>query len=264
MNRLRLGSFNLFSGRSTADGTIVTDRLTEAIEQLDVDVLAVQEVERNQPRSHGIDQTALIAKALAAHDHRFVAAVDGTPGEPGWTPSTGSGEDGPQFGVALISRRPVLEWHVLRMRPARGRFPLLIPSRPPQVLWLSDEPRVAVAAVLTEPRITIVCTHLSFVPTSSVRQLRTLRRWLAGLPGPQVLLGDLNLPGAAGRRLTGWSPLISSPTFPAAAPRLQLDHALATGLPPGSRSTGRVRLMPISDHRAVLVDLDLIPETPEL
>lgn len=261
LHLLRLGSFNLFSGRSTTDGTIVTDRLTEAIEQLDVDVLAVQEVERNQPRSHGVDQTALIAKALDAGEYRFVAALDGTPGEPGWTPATGPGESGPQFGVALISRRPVLEWHVLRMRPARGRFPLAIPSRPPQVLWLHDEPRVAVAAVLAEPRITIACTHLSFVPTSSVRQLLTLRRWLSELPGPQVLLGDLNLPGAAGRRLTGWSPLLSSPTFPAGAPRLQLDHALANGLPAGSRATGRVRAMPISDHRAVLVDLTL--GTPE-
>ena len=41
----------------------------------------------------------------------------------------------------------------------------------------------------------------------------------------------------------------------------QLDHALANGLPAGSRATGRVRAMTISDHRAVLVDLTL--GTPE-
>jgi endonuclease/exonuclease/phosphatase family metal-dependent hydrolase len=159
--------------------------------------------------------------------------------------------------VALISRLPVAEWHELRLSPARGKYPLPIPSRPPRLIWLNDEPRVAVAAVLTEPRITIACTHLSFVPTSTVRQLVTLRRWLKTLPGPQVLLGDLNLPPFAVRRITRWTPLVSSPTFPSPAPRLQLDHALAAGLPAGTRANGRVLQLPISDHRALLVDLDL-------
>ena len=279
MTRLRLGSFNLLSGRSLTDGLIDAGRLVEATRQLDVDLLAVQEVDRHQPRSREVDQAALMAKTLEAVDHRFVAALDGTPGIPGWTPTVDAPiaeaptvdaptVDAPiatetafaQFGVALISRLPVAEWHVLRLRPARGRFPLPIPSRPPQLLWLNDEPRVVVAAVLEHPRITIACTHLSFVPFSTVRQLRTVHRWLAGLPGPQVLLGDLNLPGPLPRRITRWTPLVSSPTFPAPAPRIQLDHALAAGLPAGFRATGRVRQLPISDHRAVLVDLDL----PEL
>jgi hypothetical protein len=39
---------------------------------------------------------------------------------------------------------------------------------------------------------------------------------------------------------------------------VQLDHALAAGLPPGTRASGRVhRRLPISDHRAVVVDLEL-------
>jgi len=264
VTRLRLGSFNLLSGRSLADGLIDAARLVEATEQLDVDLLAVQEVDRQQPRSSGVDQTELIARTLGAVDHRFVAALDGTPGVPGWTPSAQvlpgakpTGDPFAQFGVALISRLPVAEWHVLQLSPARGRYPLPIPSRPPRLLWLNDEPRVAVAAVLEQPRITIACTHLSFVPPSTVRQLKAVQRWLAGLPGPQLLLGDLNLPGSAVRRITRWTPLVSSPTFPSPAPRVQLDHVLAAGLPPGTRATGRVRQLPISDHRAVLVDLDL-------
>lgn len=261
MSALRLGSFNLLSGRSLRDGSIDAERLVEAGGLLDVDVLAVQEVDRNQARSGGVDQAAVLARTLDATDHRFVAAVDGTPGEPGWTPSfdDGSAAAHAQFGVALISRLPVAEWHVLRLSPARGRFPLPIPSRPPRVLWLNDEPRVVVAAVLVEPRITIACTHLSFVPTTTVRQLARVRHWLARLPGPQILLGDLNLPGPVVRRVTGWTPLVSSPTFPSPAPRLQLDHVLAAGLPAGTRATGRVRQLPISDHRAVLVDLELPP-----
>jgi endonuclease/exonuclease/phosphatase family metal-dependent hydrolase len=265
VSRLRLGSFNLLSGRSPADGVIDADRLIEATRLLDVDVLAVQEVDRHQPRSGGVDQAALIADTLGAVDHRFAAALDGTPGIRGWLPSAaGVRPDGvdstavtAQFGVALISRLPVAEWHELRLSPARGRYPLPIPSRPPRLMWLNDEPRVAVAAVLQNPRITIACTHLSFVPTSNVRQLKRVRAWLAGLPGPHLLLGDLNLPGAAVRRITGWTPLVSSPTFPSWAPRLQLDHVLASGLPPGSQAVGRVKQLPISDHQAVLVDLTM-------
>jgi len=261
---LRLGSFNLLSGRSLTDGLIDVQRLVETTRLLDVDLLAVQEVDRHQLRSGGTDQATVIAHTLGAVDHRFVAALDGTPGVSGWTPTVGdgwmngSGTEGlAQFGVALFSRLPVAEWHVLRLAPARGRFPMPIPSRPPQLLWLNDEPRVAVAAVLEHPRITIACTHLSFVPTSTVRQLTRVRRWLATLPGPQLLLGDLNLPGAPVRRITGWTPLVSSPTFPSPAPRVQLDHILAAALPAGANAIGRVKQLPISDHRAVLVDLEL-------
>lgn len=265
MSPLRLGSFNLLSGRSLADGSIHSDRLVQAVSELDVDVLAVQEVDRWQPRSGRIDQTALIAQTLDAVTSRFVPTVAGTPGESGWS-SAGSlpreqseqNGDRPQFGVALISRLPVAEWHVLRLRPASGRFPLLIPGRPARVLWLNDEPRVVVAAVLERPRITIACTHLSFVPLVNARQLLTVRRWLAGLPGPRLLMGDLNLPGPIARRITGWTPLVSSPTFPAPDPLLQLDHVLAADLPTGTRADGRVHpRLPISDHRAVTVDLRL-------
>jgi endonuclease/exonuclease/phosphatase family metal-dependent hydrolase len=265
VSTIRLGSFNLLSGRSLDDGSIESRHLVDAVTELDADLLAVQEVDRFQPRSGGVDQAALIAQTLSAVDYRFVPTVNGTPGDPGWTPSSsewsepvsdGSGSL-PQFGVALISRLPVARWHLLRLRPAPGRFPLLVPGRPARMLWLNDEPRAVIAAELEGPRVTIACTHLSFVPFVNLRQLLTVRRWLSTLPGPQLLLGDLNLPAAAVRRITRWTPLVSAPTFPSPWPRLQLDHVLAAGLPVGSRAAGRVRRMPISDHRAVLVDLDL-------
>jgi endonuclease/exonuclease/phosphatase family metal-dependent hydrolase len=258
---LRLGSFNLLSGRSLSDGSIVRQRLVDAVTELDADILAVQEVDRLQPRSGGLDQAACIAETMGAVSSRFVATVEGTPGEPGWTAADWAPAvprpELPGYGVALISRLPVVEWHVLPLRPARGRFPLVIPTSPPRFLWLPDEPRAAVAAVLEHPRMTIACTHLSFSPTANVRQLLSVRRWLSNLPSPRVLMGDLNLPGAAVRRITGWTPLVSAPTFPSPAPRIQLDHVLAAELPNGSRACGRVRRMPISDHRAVLVELDL-------
>jgi endonuclease/exonuclease/phosphatase family metal-dependent hydrolase len=146
---------------------------------------------------------------------------------------------------------------VLRLEAARGRYPIAVPTRPPRVLWLRDEPRVVVAAVLEKPRLTVAGTHLSFVPFVNARQLRRVARWLEALPAPRLLLGDLNQTARLARRASGWSPLVTVATFPAPAPRLQLDHVLAHGLPAGTRAEGRAAELPVSDHRAVVVDLEL-------
>jgi endonuclease/exonuclease/phosphatase family metal-dependent hydrolase len=268
---LRVVSFNLCSGRSLADGLVDDDRLAAAVGETGADLLAVQEVDRRQPRSGGTDQAALAAAAIGAVEHRFVELVHGTPGVSGWravdrrpvsNPVGDAGRadrlgDQPSYGVALASRLPVESWHVLHLAPARGRYPMPVPSRPPRLLWLPDEPRAVLAAVLRSPRMTVACTHLSFVPGVNVVQLRAVRRWLDGLPGPRLLLGDLNLPGRLPARITGWTPLVTGPTYPSPSPRTQLDHALASGLAPGAGWQGSVRRLAISDHRAISVDLQL-------
>ncbi|HEX2807507.1 MAG TPA: endonuclease/exonuclease/phosphatase family protein [Kineosporiaceae bacterium] len=259
---LRLASFNLCSGRSLLDGLTDPARIGAVATTLDADLLALQEVDRHQDRSGGTDQAARVAHALGAVAHRFVPLVTGTPGVPGWLPAPrrdpdATVPDGPSYGVALISRRPVSSWHVLHLDPPAGRWPIPIPSRPPRLLWLADEPRAAVAAVLDHPRITVACTHLSFVPGVNARQLRRVRHWLAALPGPHVLLGDLNLPGRLPARLTGWTPLVTGPTYPSPAPRAQIDHVLASGLSSTMMVTGRILRLPISDHLAVIADLEM-------
>jgi endonuclease/exonuclease/phosphatase family metal-dependent hydrolase len=287
VSRLRLGTFNLLSGRSMTDGRIEANRLVDAVAAIGADVLALQEVDRGQPRSGSVDQAAMAAAALGSRDMRYVETVRGTPGEDGWgaaphddshdshddshddgthgepaqngsrVPEGGRNAAGPGFGIALLSRVPVSQWHVMRLDAAPGRYPIVIPSRPPRVLWLRDEPRAVLAAVLEEPRLTVACTHLSFVPWVNVSQLRRLRTWLDGFPAPRILLGDLNLTPGLARRATRWTSLVSAPTFPSPSPRWQLDHILAGGLPVGARSAGRVQHLPISDHRAALVDLEL-------
>jgi endonuclease/exonuclease/phosphatase family metal-dependent hydrolase len=260
---LRLASVNLFSGRSLRDGRIDHDRVAAALADLDADVLALQEVDRFQPRSAGVDQAALAAEAVGAREHRFVATVTGTPGVPGWASAPRPAEPaaeppaGPAYGIALVSRVPVRSWHSLYLDPPWGRWPIPIPGRPPRLLWMSDEPRAVLAAVLDRPRITVACTHLSFVPGVNARQLRRAGHWLTGLPpagAPTVLLGDLNLPGRLPGRLTGWRSLVDAATYPSPMPRTQLDHALATGLDE-AEITGRVTALPFSDHRALVVEL---------
>jgi endonuclease/exonuclease/phosphatase family metal-dependent hydrolase len=66
-------------------------------------------------------------------------------------------------------------------------------------------------------------------------------------------MGDLNMGPERAQRITGMRPLVTALTFPAATPRAQLDHVLADGdLPSGE---GRAVQLPLSDHRALVVDL---------
>lgn len=261
---LRLATLNLFSGRSLTDGRADPDRLEAAVRSLDADLLAVQEVDHAQDRSERIDQAELVARAAGAVAHRFVPLVAGTPGTPAWRPARREGwaPGEPHYGIALVSRRPVVAWHELHLAPPRGRWPIVVPSRPPRLLWISDEPRAVLAAELADPPVVVAGTHLSFVPGVNARQLRRACRWLAELAGPHrpvVLMGDLNLPGRLPARISRWSPLVTGPTFPAPAPRVQLDHVLGgpTAALVPRRVTGEVIALPVGDHRAAVVRLEL-------
>lgn len=256
---MRLVTFNLLHGRSIEDGQVDPARIAAAVRSLDADVLAIQEVDRHQDRSGALDLTAIGAEALGADHFRFVPTLTGTPGFD-WQPAALDEPPGrPAYGIGLVSRRPVVEWHPIALGASPAKLPVMIEGPQRRVLWVKDEPRVAVAAVLAPggPVRTVVGTHLSFAPGFNLVQLRRLRRAVRHLPRPLVLLGDLNLPGWAATSLPSWRPLVRVPTYPAERPRVQLDHALSS-----TRDGGAVRVssaealrMPISDHRALVVDL---------
>ena len=256
---MRLATFNILHGRSLSDGAVHADRLTAAVAELDADVLGLQEVDRGQPRSGLLDLTEIAAKALDAPVHRFAAAVAGTPGE-SWHPWSGDHDnDHPLYGIALVSRWPVLHWQVTALPPAPVRSPVYTPRA--GIRLLKDEPRVLLAAVVQTPAgpMTVATTHLSFVPGWNLRQLHTAIRALRQLPAPRVLLGDLNLPAGPARLFSGWRPLARRATYPSPTPRAQLDHVLAD--PRGADRLGRVvqirtPRVGVSDHRPLVVQLE--------
>lgn len=269
---VRVATANLLHGRSLTDGLVDTTRMCAAIADLDADVVGIQEVDRFQTRSGNVDQTIEIARHLSNMElgpvsFRFVPAIIGVPGER-WTPASDndphSGHDLAQakqlpasYGIGLITRLPVEEWHVVNLRHAPVKSPIMIPgSRRP--ILLSDEPRRAVVAVLAPnvaPFRTVATAHLSFVPGWNVRQLRFLLRALATLPGPHLLLGDLNLPGIAVEKAVGWKPIVRTPTFPTTDPKIQFDHLLTDDPRILTSATGRAVAMTISDHQALIADL---------
>ena len=251
---MRLVTCNIWSGRG-ADGRVDPERLGRVLAGLDADVLALQEVDRGQDRSGGADLTAVVAQACGALHHRFAPALLGAPDGRWSVPRDGVDPGGPAYGVALVTRYPVTGWGVLPLPPLAGR----VPYRWPGARWPStvrDEPRVALRATVATPfgAVTVVTTHLSFLPVSRTRQLRRLARALPR-EGPLVLLGDLNLGLRAAARVTGATGLAAEPvgpTFPADAPVRQIDHLLRRGLPPPSYAAA-VRTE-VSDHRAVVAD----------
>ncbi|KPM57790.1 endonuclease [Frankia sp. CcI49] len=257
---MRVGSFNAMHGLSLADGRVEAERFTTAVADLDCDVLGLQEMDLAQPRSGGGDQAATAATALGASDGgwRFAPTVYGTPGHR-WRPADGRrAENEPAYGIALVSRLPVRRWWVVPLGRSPVRSPVLVPgtSRRVRMILLDDEPRVALAAVVETASgpLTVVTTHLSFAPGWNAWQLRRLVGRLREVDGPVLMLGDLNLPGRLPTWFTGWRRLAAHRTYPAHAPRVQLDHILARG-PVGTVAASEARRTAVSDHLALLVDI---------
>ncbi|MEE1781470.1 endonuclease/exonuclease/phosphatase family protein [Streptomyces sp. SP17BM10] len=294
--RVRLATFNVLHGRPVAadgrpasmKGMAAPERpLCEAVTALEADVVALQEVDRLQERSGGVDQAAAVALAVGAGHWRYASALHGhavlgrgwilDPSRPGLRvygpddvdPDAG----GPSHGVALLSRLPVRAWQAARLAPAPIAVPLRIPGKP-GLVWSRDRPRAALAAVVEGRRgpFTVVAAHLSTVPGQNVRQLLFLRRWIAGLPRPHVLLGDLNLVGAlprtvlnaaellaaphdSGQRNGAWRDAVRARTYPSHRPLVQFDHILTNGV--AAVPDARTSRSPVSDHRPLTVELPL-------
>jgi endonuclease/exonuclease/phosphatase family metal-dependent hydrolase len=252
---MRLATFNILHGRSLRDGVVDLDRLGSAVRSLDADILALQEVDREQPRSHLADLTAVAAEAMGAVSHRFVAALSGTPGAT-WIAATG--DDVPSsaaYGISLLSRYPARSWQVLRLPRIPVRFPLWLPE-PRKMIVVHDEPRPVAIGTFETPDgpLVVANTHLSFVPAWRRLQLQRIRRDLAAVPGDLVLMGDLNMPDPGPETITGFVSLAHHPTFPAVAPLRQLDHILVRGHLGAVTASSAVEL-PLSDHRALVVDV---------
>ena len=249
---MRIATWNVLSGRRPGAAEVDPAAFAAAVGVLHADLLGLQEVDRAQPRSGRHDLTALAAAAMGASTAIFAPALAGLP--PRWrTADCSEAADEPAYGVTLLSRYPVTRWRRVPLAGAPVPVPYRWPGNPLPSL-VRDEARIAIVARVEAPSgpLTVVTTHLSFLPVWNGVQLRRLVRALAPETGRLVLLGDLNMGRRRAERTTGLAPLATGGTFPAHAPTRQIDHLLARGLT--SSSAGPV-LLDVSDHQALVAHL---------
>ena len=168
------------------------DRFADAVRAARPDVLALQEVDLDQPRSPRRPDRG----GRPGHGRRRpTGSSPRSPGHPGatWMAATGPKQPGTAaYGIALLSRYPATAGRCCGC-PGSGAGPDV--SARAGVAIVREEPRAAVVARLDTPLgpLTVANTHLSFVPGWNRVQLRRLVSDLRGFPGPRVLMGDLNM-----------------------------------------------------------------------
>ena len=224
-NVLRVMTFNIKSAQITSLAA-----LASVINDARVDLVALQEVDRDSNRSGHVDQAARLG-ALTRMNHVFRAT----------RPLPGG-----QYGVALLSRFDILS-AVARDLPAEG-----------------FEPRVYVDARLDlggSRRLRLGFTHLDFHVASAQPQVRELLRLAAASP-PAIVLGDFNFTPdrpvhdlMAARFRDVWNVVGEGrgPTVPARSPGARIDYVWV------ARGEGALRPLcayvpntTASDHRPVV------------
>jgi endonuclease/exonuclease/phosphatase family metal-dependent hydrolase len=248
--------------------------LTRAIQSLDSDIYALQEVDHFLPRSQSRPQMRDIAESIGAKDWAMGPSVIGTPGE-SWRKKH---EHEPEiitkdsshtelmhecYGIGIVSKIHVLSWHRLNLGNSPLGLPLVVPGDEsgkgrPRFLYVKDEPRLALAAVL-ENGFTVINTHLSFVPGFNLAQLRRVKKWgleLAESTGTRaVVVGDLNLPKNLPVVASPWKSLVTQNTYPSWGGKIQFDYILSPDLAFGEYSVRNFAPTGVSDHLPIGVDI---------
>ena len=248
--------------------------LTRAIQSLDSDLFALQEVDHFLPRSGARAQMRDIAESIGARDWAMGPSVIGTPGEswrkkhahePEIISNTSSHSELMHecYGIGIVSKIPVMSWHRLNLGNSPLGLPLIVPGDEsgkgkPRFIYVKDEPRLALAAVL-ENGLTVVNTHLSFVPGFNLAQLRRVKRWalsIAESTGTRaIVVGDLNLPKNLPIVASQWQSLVTQNTYPSWGGKIQFDYILSPDLAFGEYSVRNFAPTGVSDHLPIGIEI---------
>ncbi len=199
---VRVLSYNIRHGTGM-DGRVDLERTAAVIRALAPDVVLLQEVDSCTARTGGVDQAALLAELSELPHYAFGRFME---------------YEGGAYGMAILSATPVLEqWN--------------------HELPGGTEPRSALAARIrpssSRSELVFVGIHLYRNEAERFEQARRVIDIFGEETAPVLLVGDFNSqPGDAVMRLLGgkWK-LPSKPpddrrTWPADAPRVEIDHAM--------------------------------------
>jgi len=160
---IRVMTYNIHHGRGL-DGKVDLNRIAKLIRDQDVDLVALQEVDRGTQRTEGIDIAAQLAELTRMH-FVFEKNIDFQGGE---------------YGNAILSRHPILSStnrHYQMLRPGEQRGMLS-------------------AKINMDGRpLTFVATHLDFRPDPSERisNLGEIEKFVTDSGGDTIIVaGDFN------------------------------------------------------------------------
>jgi endonuclease/exonuclease/phosphatase family metal-dependent hydrolase len=269
---MRITSWNFLHGQPLKPPM---DRAySDAVRSLASDVIALQEVDFNLERSNSRNQSSDVAEVIGAAHWGFAPAICGTPGvkwrklkeEEKVVLSDRNSNDirnvseSGYYGIAIISKIPVKSWLRLELGRSIVGMPLAVGNEKGKLtlIYVKDEPRVAIAAVL-ENGWTVINTHLSFIPFVNIYQLFKLSRWAKAIEREYstkvILLGDFNLPGGIPSKLTLWKRATQSLSYPSWSPKISFDYILMREEFLTQSAEVIAPTLDISDHRPISIDL---------
>ena len=217
-----VATFNIRHGRGL-DGRVDLERIADVIARTGADLIALQELDRFNPRSGEVDQPAELER-LTGLSVRFCATVV---------------RDGWEYGTALVSRA-----HEITV--------LSVEDLP----HLGQEPRRILVA--RWGGVDVLATHLAHEPSANEVHVNALARLSRRERNELIVLGDLNRGPRrlAPLRSVGLRPAVLRRATLHPWWRLrQIDHVLVGD----AISIERIRTVPTdaSDHRPLVVDIRL-------
>lgn len=241
---LRVATYNIHAGAGE-DEVFDLDRTAEAIRDLDADVVGLQEVDVHWgARSDFVDEAQALAERL---DMRvfFAPIYDMDP--------VAQGGNRRQFGVAVLSRHPVLEAENHEITRLSTQTPDPVPAPAPGF--------AEVTVNVKGSHVHVYNTHLDYRADPSVRaQVADMLDVLAADRGPKVLVGDFNAEAEAPELAPLWQHLRDADpdgggTYPAIDPEKRIDFVTVS---PDITVVGAQEVATeASDHRPVITDLEL-------
>jgi endonuclease/exonuclease/phosphatase family metal-dependent hydrolase len=231
---MRIATYNIKNGLDLEKGRTRNSGLREAIASLDVDVLALQEVDTFRPRSFFRHQPAMMRRAGKFDHHVF--------GKTMREDLIGG------YGNALLVRGKLSDVEMFKLPGTPGH-----------------EPRGAILGTIEAggQRISFATAHLQNRRKvwdekllESPEQLRAVLAALRTREGPRVLVGDFNLYANIVTPIltqAGFVEVEHGPTYPVDKPDRSIDYIALDGM--RAVSVDVVRL-PVGDHRPGVVELE--------
>lgn len=191
---LHVMTYNVHGCRGM-DGRISPYRIARIIRQHDPDIVALQELDSDRPRSHSHNQSEMIAEELGLHYYFLPTLIDGDE----------------KYGHAILSRYPAEIVRAGLLQPAQI---------PPTSKWAEPRGVLWIKIMLGERPLHVLNTHFGLSRRERTWQTQALisKQWLGAIPTTDavILCGDFNM-------------LAGGPNYQVLTRQLQDTHIAATG-----------------------------------